>query len=94
MLKIKNSSDVPWKDVFHKANWYTIYEDGDRFIFIPRERHIGGLISAFEGACKLASVPKELGVDGFEIRHQVGDIKQEVDWPYIEVIKVRNSDER
>jgi hypothetical protein len=94
MLKIRNSSEVPWKVVFHKANWYKIYEDGDRFILVPRERHIGGILSAFEGACKLASIPGELGVDGFEIRHRIGNIAQEIDWPYIEMIKVRNGDGR
>jgi hypothetical protein len=92
MLKIKKSSEVPWKTVFHKANWYTVYEEADRFIFVPREKHVGGLISAFDGACKLASMAREMGVDGFKILYRVGDIYQEVDWPYIEMIKVRNCD--
>jgi hypothetical protein len=93
MLKIKNSSEVPWTKVFHKANWYTVYEDGESFIFVPREKHIGGLISAFESACKLAGVANELGADGFEIVHRTGEIGQAVDWPYIEMIKVRKNHE-
>jgi hypothetical protein len=93
MLKIKKSSEVPWEKVFHRANWYTIYEYGNSFIFVPRERHIGGLISAFEGACKLASVADDLGADGFEIIHKTGTIGQAVDWPYIEMIRVRKNHE-
>lgn len=95
MLMIKSANQVPWDNVFHKANWYTIYEEKDRFIFVPREKHIGGLLSAFEGACRLASMPQEMGVDGFKIINRIGEIAgQEIDWPYIELIKMRKQHEQ
>lgn len=91
MLSIKKPSEVPWTNVFHIANWYTVYFEDDRYIFVPREKHIGGLLSAFDGACKMGTMIEQMEVKGFHIIHRGGgDVAgQEIDWPYIELIKIK-----
>jgi hypothetical protein len=91
MLKIKKSSEVPWTNVFHKATLYTIYEEGDRYILVPKEKHIGGLMTVFAEAVKLSSMVHVDGYSGYRIVNRGGDAAgQEVDWPYIELIRIRN----
>lgn len=91
MLSIKRASDVPWKNIFHKAAWYICYREDDRYIFVPREKNGVGLISAIEAAYKLATTIQSIENSSHQLIVRVGiDAGQEVDWPYLELKRVKN----
>lgn len=89
MLSIKRAADVPWKNVFHKAAWYTCYLEDDRYIFVPREKGGVGLTTAIEAAYKLAITLQSIETSAHHLLVRLGaGSGQEVDWPYLELKKV------
>lgn len=90
MLVVKKPDEVPWTNPWHKATWYTVYEEPDRYIFVPKERHAIGLMTAFEAACRLATAIK---CDGYEIIHRGGEAGgQVITWPYLELRLIRRQE--
>ena len=90
MLSIKRAADVPWKNVFHKAAWYTCYLEDDRYIFVPREKGGVGLITAIEGAYKLSTTLRTTEEYAHQLIVRIGEAAgQEIDWPYLELIRIR-----
>lgn len=86
MLEVKKASEVPWTNQWHKGAWYTVYQEPDRYIFVPKEKHPIGLMTAFEAAHKLAIT---LNVD-YQIMHRGGEVAgQEITWPYLELMILR-----
>jgi hypothetical protein len=90
MLSIKRAADVPWKNVFHKSAWYTCYLEDDRYIFVPREKGGVGLITAIEGAYKLSTILRTTEEYAHQLIVRIGEAAgQEIDWPYLELIRIR-----
>lgn len=87
----KVEESLPWTNKIHSTPWYSCYRDGDRFLFVPKDKNAIGMTTAFDSAYKLANSSPIEGAIGYQITLKIGEISnREISQPYLELSAIKS----